>query len=178
MTRAMGLAAAALLWAAPAAAQERVRPTTRVMVEAGYVGTDYGFGEGPLASLAVARRGSGGALLGRLSYANRFREDAFQAEVEAYPRLARRAYAYAAAGVGTGGAFPLRRAAAEAFVGFGPGWEASAGFRAMDYGESAVEIYTASLGRYVGNWWGAGRVYVSPALQGHDRAGEAALRRY
>jgi YaiO family outer membrane protein len=50
---------------------------------------------------------------------------------------------------------------AELFQDFGPGIEVSAGYRRLRF-TPALDIYTASLGKYVGAWLLSTRAYYSP----------------
>ncbi|MFH1740561.1 MAG: YaiO family outer membrane beta-barrel protein [bacterium] len=52
---------------------------------------------------------------------------------------------------------PRNDSAVEVFQGFGPGWEISASYRNMDYPDDDVDLYGASLGKYIGNWYLRGR---------------------
>ena len=117
-----------------------------------------------------------GALLGRVSHADRFDLDDNQFEVEAYPRLGRRSYAFLSIGYAPDATlYPESRFGAEWYQGFGNGFEASIGARRLDFADSgATNVYTGSLGKYLGNWLIGARVYDSDT----DTAVQFMARRY
>jgi len=95
----------------------------------------------------------------RAARARRFRLNDSQFEIEAYPKFGARTYAYLAAGYSPGAVlYPRSRYGAELFQGFGTGWEASLGARRLNFTDS-VNLYTASLGKYAGNWLVSARGY-------------------
>lgn len=88
----------------------------------------------------------------RAARAKRFGRNDWQFDAEAYPRFGARTYAYLAAGYSPDGVlYPDSHYGAELFQGFAKGWEASAGARRLNFAKG-VSVYTASLGKYVGNW--------------------------
>lgn len=115
-----------------------------------------------------------GQVIGRVMHAERGGADDELFELEAYPRLAPKTYAYLAGAVSTDSVlYPDWRAGAELFHGFGNGFEASAGWRHLAF-DDEVDLFTASLGKYVGNWLLVGRGYRS----NDDTSWQASARRY
>lgn len=49
--------------------------------------------------------------------------------------------------------YPDRAYRAEIYQGFGKGWEASGSWSHQDWGNADVDIYGATLAKYVGNWY-------------------------
>ena len=95
-----------------------------------------------------------GSLLGRVNWARRFGNTGFQYEVDAYPRLPHRTYLYLNIGFSSDPSlFPDLRYAAEAHHSFPKGWEASLGFRRLEFSSSNVTIVTGTAAKYYGNWW-------------------------
>lgn len=115
-----------------------------------------------------------GSVIGRASHAERGNADDQQFELEAWPRLRGRAYAYVAGGVSTNGVlYPDWRLAAELYQPLSRGFEVSAGYRRLEF-DDAADIYTLSAGRYAGPWFFQGR-----ALQANGELNWQALaRRY
>ena len=115
-----------------------------------------------------------GQVIARAASAERGGASDQQLEVEAYPRLAPKTYAYLAAAVANDGVlYPDWRAGVELFHGFGKGYEASAGWRHLAF-DDAVDLITASFGKYVGNWLVVGRGYLS----NDTTSWQASARRY
>ena len=116
------------------------------------------------------------AILGRVSHAERFDLSDDQIEVEGYPRFGRSSYAFLSIGFAPDATlYPETKFGAELYHAFGRGYEASIGARRLDFEEvGAVNVYTASLSKYVGNWLIGGRVYDSE----EDTALQVMARRY
>lgn len=74
--------------------------------------------------------------------------------------------------------FPRMAYGLEVFQGFGKGWEASGGVRYLDFQSSKVDFYTASLARYVGNWYLRGRTTFVPGDEGVRISNSILARRY
>lgn len=115
-----------------------------------------------LLSAEALHRSGWGAVIARATLARRFGQTGEQVEVEAYPRLGQRAYAYLNLGYSPSGLFPESRYGAEIFAVVRPGLEASAGARHLDFDAQAVTLYTASVGAYLGKFYLVARPFVSP----------------
>ena len=94
-----------------------------------------------------------GSLLGRVNFARRFDRNGRQIEVDAYPRVAEHTYLYLNVGYSNTDLFPDTRFAAEVYHNFPKGWEASLGFRRLNFESTNVTIYTGTFAKYLGNWW-------------------------
>ena len=112
-----------------------------------------------LISLEYLRRGTPGVLVARVNYANRFDLSGLQYEVDVYPLIGERAYAYLNYGYSSDALFPEHRVGGEYFQGLPGGWEVSAGVRHLRFDES-VTLYTGSIGKYWGNNWLSFRPWV------------------
>lgn len=118
-------------------------------------------------------------MVGRVVLGERFGAVGIQAEVQAYPRLARRGYLYVAAAVSPHrDVFVPFRAGLEPFVYPGGTAELSAGARLFRTGDTSIVSYTGSIGWYFGNYWFSLRPYATPWNGSVDLAGELAFRRY
>lgn len=99
----------------------------------------------------------------RGAHAKRFGLNDSQFDAELYPKFGPRTYAYLAAGFSPNAdLYPRSRFGAELFHGFAAGWEASAGARRLNFAD-AVNVYTASLSKYAGNWLFTARGYDARA---------------
>jgi len=115
-----------------------------------------------------------GPVIGRVMHADRGEASDELFELEAYPKLAPKTYAYVAGAVSNDSVlYPDWRVGAELYHGFGKGWEASGGWRHLAF-EDEVDLFTASLGKYVGNWLLVGRAYHA----NDDTSWQASARRY
>jgi YaiO family outer membrane protein len=177
-----GLLLALLLGSATAAAGAQSGlpgAERRALLEYAFTRLDGGAEPWHLGSLELSRRSPGGTLLARGSLARRFDRTGTQLEVEAYPRLTPRTYAFVGAGFSADELFPELRLGAELFTALAPGWEASAGARWLDFRTREVTLLTGSVGAYPGNWYLAARPFLSLDDDGGSSlSGTVLARRY
>jgi YaiO family outer membrane protein len=150
----------------------------RALLEYAFTRLDGGAEPWHLGSLELSRRSPGGTLLARGSLARRFDRTGTQLEVEAYPRLSRRTYAFMGAGFSPDELFPEVRLGAELFTALAPGWEASAGARWLDFRTRDVTLLTGSVGAYPGSWYLAARPFLALDDGGSSLSGTVLARRY
>jgi YaiO family outer membrane protein len=154
------------------------------------VGVDYeyeNFGSGQddldawhMLSAELGRRFSGGSIIGRVNWAERFNQTGLQYEVDAYPRLGKGMYAYLNAGVSSDDIFPDRRFGAQLYRSVGNGFELSIGGRLLQFDDTDVVIYTGSIGRYWGNYYLTFRPTFADSDTRNDMSSSGAVlfRRY
>lgn len=112
-------------------------------------------------SLEYKRRTVLGSVLGRLNYANRFEKRGWQAEVESYPVISNKLYAFAGLSYAENvPVFSKWRAGATLYYNFAKGWEAEGGFRYLYFAES-LWIGTAGISKYAGAWLFNARSFFS-----------------
>ena len=129
-------------------------------------------------SASLSRSFSFGSLVGRVNRASRFDEYGIQFEIDAYPRLREGTYLYLNYGVSGASVFPRYRAGGEIYQSFGGGWEGSLGLRHLQFSKAVVTYYTATLGKYLGNWYFLGRWNYLPDEYGTSNSGSLQIRRY
>ncbi|MEB2775264.1 YaiO family outer membrane beta-barrel protein [Algoriphagus sp. D3-2-R+10] len=93
-----------------------------------------------------------GTLIGRVTQSSRFDANGTLFELDAYPSLGKKAYAYLNVGGSSASFFPEFRFGASIYFNLPKAWEIDGGFRYLQFSE-ITNIYTASVGKYVGNWW-------------------------
>ncbi|MFC5623472.1 YaiO family outer membrane beta-barrel protein [Algoriphagus winogradskyi] len=93
-----------------------------------------------------------GTLIGRVTQSSRFDDNGTLFELDAYPSLGKKAYAYLNVGGSSASFFPDFRLGASVYFNLPKAWEIDGGFRYLKFADPTY-IYTASLGKYVGNWW-------------------------
>lgn len=171
--------------ALPAHAQEQPAPPAepvpvryRASIEYNHVRFDADLDPWHLMSVEGSRRSGAGTILLRGTGARRFGQTGQQAELEAYPRLTSRTYGFLNLGYSPSEIFPTWRYGAELFANLGAGVEASGGVRHLRFDTDDVTLYTASLGKYLGNYYGV----LRPTLASNDGevslSGDLLLRRY
>ncbi|MCE3297131.1 MAG: hypothetical protein K0R65_2845 [Crocinitomicaceae bacterium] len=119
------------------------------------------------------------------SIASRFEEQSLQFELEAYPKLGKKSYLYAGAGFSDGkNLFPDWRTSLELYRVFPRKWEASLGFRNLNYvsklnnGSDMNFVFTASLGKYFPKYWMYYRNFARFETSGSSFSHLLHLRRY
>lgn len=117
-----------------------------------------------LVSLDYTRATSIGSVTGRINYANRFRENGLQYELEAYPRISKTFYSYVNIGYSDKvGVFPQWRGGFSLYVNLPKSYEGELGFRYLKFSGDPTWIYTAYLGKYYRSWLFGVRTYLTPS---------------
>jgi YaiO family outer membrane protein len=128
--------------------------------------------------LSLRRRTRIGSVIARVSQARRFERDDTQFELDFYPSLRDGTYLYLSAGAAPGGGFfPDARFAADVYQSLGAGFEATAGYRRLEFDEG-VDIYTAAVSKYHGRWLLTLRGYGKPDSAGDSLSVHVNVRRY
>lgn len=109
--------------------------------------------------LQYSRKIPMGTLVGRFNYAKRFGIEGVQGEADAYLKISNWNYGYLNIGYSSQSIFPRFRLGGEFYQKLPSAFEASVGFRYLDYKSTDAMVYTAYLGKYLGNWWLSGRSY-------------------
>ena len=117
-----------------------------------------------LVSLDYGRSTKVGTITGRINYANRFRDNGLQFELEAYPHISEMFYSYAEVAYSNNeGVFPQWRGGFSLYANLPASWEGELGFRYLEFSGDPTWIYTAYIGKYYKSWLWGGRVYLTPA---------------
>jgi len=130
------------------------------------------------ASIQYKRKTKLGAVIGRFNYANRFGSQGYQFEVDAYPSLGKKSYAYVNAGFSNTSLFPVFRFGFDYNRKLPKAFETSIGLRYLKFSSSDVYIFTGHIGKYIGNYWVSLRPFVVPDNGKVSVSGFLAMRRY
>lgn len=103
-----------------------------------------------------------GSLIARVTQSSRFDSFGTLYELDAYPSLGENSYAYLNIGGSGASFFPKLRMGASVYFNLPKAWEIEGGYRYLGFSE-VTHIATASLGKYVGNWWFNFRLNVIPS---------------
>jgi len=131
-----------------------------------------------ITSLSYGRKTKFGKVIARVNMANRFGDTGFQYEMDAYPKISENNYGYLNYGFSQSSVFPKNRMGLEWYHSFPKAFEGSLGMRMLYFSSSNVDIYTAYLGKYVGNYWISLRSFVTPGTTGTSVSGLFLMRRY
>jgi len=131
-----------------------------------------------IVSLDYTRQTNIGSFTGRINYANRFKENGVQLEVDAYPHISKTFYSYVSLGYsGDVGVFPKYRGGFSLYANLPKSFEAEAGIRYL-YFSSSTWIYTAYLGKYYKNWLFGARTYLTPGNSSISQSYSLSARYY
>ena len=115
-----------------------------------------------LATIDYSRSTKIGSIIGRINYANRFQSNGTQFNIDAYPSISDTFYAYLSGGIASSGSiFPEYRAGASLYANLPAAFEGEVGFRMLSFDETTW-IYTASVAKYVSNFWINARTFITP----------------
>lgn len=115
-----------------------------------------------LASFDYTRQTGIGSITARINYANRFKTNGSQFELDAYPRLSNTFYTYISGGYSSSSIFPEYRAGFSIYANLPKAFEADAGFRMLSFG-TKTWIYTFAVGKYYKSYWFNLRTYLTPS---------------
>jgi YaiO family outer membrane protein len=102
-----------------------------------------------------------GSILLRGNYANKFKKEGIQFEIESYLHLARWLYLDLLAGHSDISIFPEQNYIAEAYFKLPKGFETSLGFRYLMF-TKVTKSYTISFSNYYKDYWFSVRTFVTP----------------
>ncbi len=131
-----------------------------------------------LGSIEYTRLSPKGNFIAKINYADRFEREGVQGELEAYPRLGEKAYAYVGLGASSGMLFPSYRGGAEFYYLLPRQMEVSLGTRALFYPEETVLLYTGHFGIYFSRYWVAFRPFLQQQRNQWKTTATLQLRRY
>ncbi|MDO9184880.1 MAG: YaiO family outer membrane beta-barrel protein [Bacteroidia bacterium] len=97
-----------------------------------------------------------GRLITRANFGNRFASNGYQIEIDAYPALGKKMYAYINAGYSPSIIFPNYRSGISVYRNFPRAFEGELGFRVLYFSKATI-LYVGSIGKYTGNFWFSAR---------------------
>lgn len=97
-----------------------------------------------------------GRVITRANFGNRFASNGTQIEIDAYPALGKKMYAYVNAGYSPSTIFPTYRSGISIYRNFPRAFEGELGLRIL-YFSNATILYVGSIGKYAGNFWFSAR---------------------
>jgi YaiO family outer membrane protein len=176
---ALALAAAADSGAASRAADSSAQAAWRAGLEYGFESFTTGRATWQTYTARVERKFVHGALALEAMDATRFSLWDQAAALDAYRTLWRLAYGNLRVALAPGArVLPRSDVTAEVYQGVRGGWEASAGYRRMSYPGRGVDLWGASLGKYVGDWYVVARGTAVPRSGKLGGGASLLVRRY
>ncbi|MDE3167655.1 MAG: YaiO family outer membrane beta-barrel protein [Acidobacteriota bacterium] len=139
---------------------------------------NHGAGSWNESDFDITRGTALGTVGAEFSRADRYGLHSNITELTFYPHLRHGTYAYLGFGYSADGVlFPNYRLGAEIFQSLPAGMEMSAGWRKYGFAQN-TNLYTGSLGKYLGNWLLTTRVYLTPDLLGVSHSVSVSARRF
>ncbi len=117
------------------------------------------------------------SVIGRVNYANRFSTNALQYEVDAYPDVTKKMYAYVSAAYSNYSLFPNYRFGFSLYRSLPKAFEVDLGFRYLQFSDATI-IYTGALGKYYKDYWFSLRTFITPGNTGISQSLFLTTRRY
>lgn len=119
-----------------------------------------------------------GGLIARVTQSVRFEDFGTLYELDAYPSIGKNGYGYINIGGSSTTFFPKFRFGASYFHNLKNAWEVEGGYRYLGF-SLPTHIFTASVGKYVGNWWFNFRANFIPEVDyGINTSGQLTARYY
>lgn len=151
----------------PAKSKEQTEGTLNKVV----VGYDYNqlnqdFSHWRSGFISLGHRFSFGSVVVRYNRANRFDTIGEQIEIDSYPHIREGTYAYLNYGRSNSSIYPHDRFGGEIWQSLPASYEASLGFRKLEFKNSEVSLWTGSLAKYVGSYYLFVRPYYTPSSLG------------
>ncbi|MBN2635731.1 MAG: YaiO family outer membrane beta-barrel protein [Prolixibacteraceae bacterium] len=157
---------------------ELLKNNIRIIYTVDLFDKDFNRDPWQLIALSYGYKTKLGSVTGRVNFARRFGNQSFQYELDAYPKISENNYVFLNYGFSNGALFPKNRYSLELYHNFPNAFEGSIGARLLDFSGSGVDIYTATFGKYVGNYWISLRSFVMPDADGTSVSGFLTVRRY
>ncbi|MGO4821272.1 MULTISPECIES: YaiO family outer membrane beta-barrel protein [unclassified Flavobacterium] len=128
-------------------------------------------------TLNYTRQTKYGSIITKFNFNRRFNENGTQIEFDLYPKITEGLYAYLNFGFANTFLFPDLRYGAELYKTLPHSFEASIGFRSLQY-STTTNIYTGSIGWYTGNSYLSFRPYFTTGDNGTSTSGTFTYRKY
>lgn len=114
-------------------------------------------------SVNYKRKMSFGSVIFKVNYANKFKSNGAQFEIEAYPRINNTFYMYVGGGYSDNvGIFPKYRSGASLYANLPKSFEGEIGVRHLYFSDNLF-MFTGSVGKYYKSFWFNLRTFITPS---------------
>jgi YaiO family outer membrane protein len=159
-------------------ADEPTVPQNKLILDYEHDVLNRGFSNWDQGYISFGHHFSFGSVIARYNRARRFDTNGEQVEFDAYPHLWSGAYAYMNYGHSNSSIYPGNRYGGEIFQSLGAGYEASFGFRQLNFPSGGVTLWTGSVAKYIGNYYIYVRPYYTPSNIGTSSSWTLGMRYY
>ena len=130
-------------------------------------------------SVDISRNFTAGWVTATFSHASWFGEGSNLIDLQSYPSIRPGTYGFLDVAFSPDATlYAHRRLGGEVFQSLPRGFEASAGVRYMRFSDNVL-LYTASVGKWWGNYWILGRTFINPdPIVGTSKSFQVSLRKY
>jgi YaiO family outer membrane protein len=130
-------------------------------------------------SISYRRQTKFGSIIPRINYSNRLNKNGIQYDLDLYPKLAKRLYAYLNYGYSRASIYPRQKVGGDLYANLPGAIEVSAGMRYINFDTRNITVVTNSLGYYHGNYYFSLRSYITPQPNNLTRvSGNLLVRKY
>lgn len=157
---------------------DMMKNSIRLSYTVDFFNKDFNRDPWQITAFSYSRKTKIGSVIARVNYANRFGSNGFQYEIDAYPKFTENSYVYFNYGFSQNSLFPKNRYGLEWYQNLPKAFETSLGMRLLQFSDSYVDIYTVTIGKYVGNYWISLRSFITPDSTGTSVSGFLITRRY
>ncbi|PKB44305.1 YaiO family outer membrane protein [Cellulophaga sp. RHA19] len=119
-----------------------------------------------IASIAYKRTTKYGDVIPTINYSNRFNTNGVQFQLDAYPKIGEKMYAYTSYAFSDSEIFPSHRIGGELYRSLPKSLEVSVGARYLEFSGKNATVLTGSVSWYPGNYYLSWRPYVNPSNDG------------
>lgn len=117
-------------------------------------------------SVAYKRTTKYGDIIPTINYSNRFNTNGVQFQLDAYPKIGKKMYAYTSYAFSESKIFPSHRIGGELYRSLPKSLEVSLGARYLEFSSKHATVLTGSVSWYPGNYYLSWRPYVNPSNDG------------
>ena len=154
-------------------------PKNRVSIRNSFRVFDQRYDPMIASTIAYKRQTKYGSIIPKINYANRLGKQGVQYDLDLYPKLAKKIYAYINYGYSNAEIYPAHKVSGDIYFSLPGAIEFSAGGRYMVFENRNVKVLSNSLGHYRGNYYFSLRSYITPKIGNLTRiSGGLVVRKY
>lgn len=145
---------------------EKVEPKNRVSIRNSFRVFDQRYDPTIASTISYKRQTKYGSIIPKINYANRLGKQGVQYDLDLYPKLAKKIYAFVNYGFSNAELYPSHKVSTDVYFSLPGSIEFSAGGRYMVFDNRNIKVISNSLGHYRSNYYFSLRSYITPKSNG------------